>query len=467
MRPQEEEETMKTEPPPVSKELADKTTTFMSETSLHGVKNVSQTERHRISRVSWLLAVLGMTCWLMYALTHQFMRYSDYPHTTSFQLTESKFSPLPAVSVCLKDPLDSQRLQQALPEPHLVIQFLKDRTNLNWSDPHVQQAMSNVTLQQVMDVASFSAREVVVSASTLLTSFNINEDIVTVDVLNDFPQRCYTFKGTKGKPFIEHSLGRLVKDSFTLYLRVPQATIIPFDEVGGVVVSIHNQGELFPGTDRTDAAFGTSVSVKFSATKFDFLPSPYNSMEGQNCLDLNTDSQPPFTPYSFASCVWKRMNDPTTSACGCRTLGDDENVDLPNCTLLQMHECFLPALSLAAVAELASSPCLSECQMTRLETKVSSVPFTAERMAQLPMDINLTSVDFLKIFVQFESDKILTIKHVPAMTLHDIYSDVGGQMGLFLGASLLTVAEVMEYVISLLWISARRLCCKAKAVTSS
>ncbi|KAL8618376.1 hypothetical protein ACOMHN_047448 [Nucella lapillus] len=76
--------------------------------------------------------------------------------------------------------------------------------------------------------------------------------------------------------------------------------------------------------------------------------------------------------------------------------------------------------------------------------------------------------DSLNMTAKFDHDVEYFIEHVPGITLNDIYSSVGGQMGLFLGASLLTIMEMGEHVVCLLWTAATHRCFRSqKDVTTA
>ena len=52
----------------------------------------------------------------------------------------------------------------------------------------------------------------------------------------------------------------------------------------------------------------------------------------------------------------------------------------------------------------------------------------------------------INLKVYYPSLKITKVEQVPAYTFDELLSNVGGQLGLFLGASLLTMGEFIDYL---------------------
>ncbi|XP_046584037.1 acid-sensing ion channel 4-A-like [Haliotis rubra] len=55
--------------------------------------------------------------------------------------------------------------------------------------------------------------------------------------------------------------------------------------------------------------------------------------------------------------------------------------------------------------------------------------------------------DYVEVRVMFDGMIQYHVEHVPEITPSDIFGKLGGQMGFFLGASLLTLTELIEVVI--------------------
>ncbi|KAL8618374.1 hypothetical protein ACOMHN_047446 [Nucella lapillus] len=131
-------------------------------------------------------------------------------------------------------------------------------------------------------------------------------------------------------------------------------------------------------------AFGTHIRLALFPKRYRYLPAPYNSLGGKDCLDTHSpDFRSPlryFRPYSVVACVWEHASFLMTAQCGCVTVGDVDDFGLLHYTLEQMHHCYLPNVSPALLQMMTnSSSCLYKCQFTVVETAATAVPFPSHR----------------------------------------------------------------------------------------
>ena len=74
-----------------------------------------------------------------------------------------------------------------------------------------------------------------------------------------------------------------------------------------------------------------------------------------------------------------------------------------------------------------------------------------------PFDsLELARGSLVKIFVYFDQIKYTRVNEAPAVTFVDLIANIGGELGLFIGISLLSLVELIELsldLIRILWIS--------------
>ena len=51
---------------------------------------------------------------------------------------------------------------------------------------------------------------------------------------------------------------------------------------------------------------------------------------------------------------------------------------------------------------------------------------------------------FLKVIVSYDNLYYTSVDEVPSMTLNDLLGNLGGQLGLFIGISFLSLVEILE-----------------------
>ena len=64
--------------------------------------------------------------------------------------------------------------------------------------------------------------------------------------------------------------------------------------------------------------------------------------------------------------------------------------------------------------------------------------------------------DFSKINVYVSNTDVFLTTEEPAMTVTDLISDIGGQLGVWIGVSVLTIAEVLEILITIVIACSRK-----------
>lgn len=135
-----------------------------------------------------------MAVWLIYTLSFLYTRYKSYPHTTAQTANILKTLPAPAISICLRDPIQRSRLRQL---PHGdVIEDVLLRRRFDFENETLRAILSSFTLQDVMDAGSFRAEEIILEASMRYGRLDPKLNFSTWDDYysnNGFPVRCFTF----------------------------------------------------------------------------------------------------------------------------------------------------------------------------------------------------------------------------------------------------------------------------------
>ncbi|KAK7500614.1 hypothetical protein BaRGS_00008189, partial [Batillaria attramentaria] len=138
----------------------------------------------------------------------------------------------------------------------------------------------------------------------------------------------------------------------------------------------------------------------------------------------------------------------------------------PVCSLKQMMTCsaivFTNILDEALASDLFGCP--RPCHAVSYVPIVSSSYFPSPRAEQslqwkgIIRNVSDIRLNYLELNFYYEDLVIYTTKHVPEYETNSIMGTLGGNMGFFLGASVLTLAEILDFVVCLVMALGRRLC---------
>ncbi|KTG42751.1 hypothetical protein cypCar_00010212, partial [Cyprinus carpio] len=173
-----------------------------------------------------------------------------------------------------------------------------------------------------------------------------------------------------------------------------------------------------------------------------YLPPPWGE-----CVSRALDSGL-FQVYSVSACRIECETRYIVENCNCRMVympGDS-----PYCTPEQYKDCAEPALAALSAVEGTSCICRSPCNMTRYNKELSMVKIPSKTSARyLEKKFNRSEKyitdNILVLDVFFEALNYETIEQKKAYEVAGLLGDIGGQMGLFIGASILTILELFDY----------------------
>ncbi|KAM4622363.1 acid-sensing ion channel 2-like [Discoglossus pictus] len=216
----------------------------------------------------------------------------------------------------------------------------------------------------------------------------------------------------------------------------------------GVKVQIHSQSEPpFIQELGFGVAPGFQTFVATQEQRLTYLPSPWGICR---LSELGSDFYP---VYSVSACRIDCETRYIVENCGCKMVHMPG--DAPFCTPEQYKECAEPALGLLTEKDVGLCVCLMPCNLTRYNKELSMVKIPSKTSAKyLEKKFNKTekyiSENILVLDVFFEALNYETIEQRKAYEVAGLLGDIGGQMGLFIGASILTILELFDYIYELL-----------------
>ncbi|XP_046366847.2 acid-sensing ion channel 1A-like [Haliotis rufescens] len=153
--------------------------------------------------------------------------------------------------------------------------------------------------------------------------------------------------------------------------------------------------------------------------------------------------------YSRDSCRKECQMRFIVSMCNCKDISNPS--DVPLCNPQQYQECLVPALQQYLQTDTGcEAGCPEPCQYTRFTTQHSSSPLSRNYITEYTKAKGKTEEYWRKNLVilemYFSSLAYENMEKQLGYEILDLFCDIGGALGLLLGASLLTVLEVFDFM---------------------
>ncbi|KAM6308073.1 acid-sensing ion channel 1 isoform 2-T2 [Podargus strigoides] len=448
---------------------------FASSSTLHGLSHIFSYERLSLKRVVWALCFLGSLALLTLVCTNRIQYYFLYPHVTKLDEVAATRLTFPAVTFCNLNEFRFSRVTKndlyhagellallnnryEIPDTQTAdekqLEILQDKANFRNFKP------KPFNMLEFYDRAGHDIREM------LLSCFFRGEQCNPEDFKVVFTRygKCYTFNaGQDGKPRLMTMKGG-TGNGLEIMLDIQQDEYLPVwgetDETSfeaGIKVQIHSQDEP-PLIDQLGfgVAPGFQTFVSCQEQRLIYLPPPWG-----DCKAAAGDSEF-YDTYSITACRIDCETRYLVENCNCRMVHMPG--DAPYCTPEQYKECADPALDFLVEKDNEYCVCEMPCNVTRYGKELSMVKIPSKASAKyLAKKYNKSEQyigeNILVLDIFFEALNYETIEQKKAYEVAGLLGDIGGQMGLFIGASILTVLELFDYAYEVI---KHRLCRRGK-----
>ena len=194
---------------------------------------------------------------------------------------------------------------------------------------------------------------------------------------------------------------------------------------------------------------GTEAYIAILEKRISNMPKPYSEVD---CLeDIGRGYQPKFghvpstsNRYNREACLLDCMIEMSTRDCGCQLRAE------PFCTLIDFFACVVDDRT----SDFAQCDCPYPCEYTEYDATLSTLSLPTPTYINEATAWNLTHQttdaireNSIQLKVYFSDLQITKISQKQAYTSLELISNLGGQLGLFLGASLISIGELVEFLI--------------------
>nr|XP_034982590.1 acid-sensing ion channel 4 isoform X2 [Zootoca vivipara] len=448
--------------------LAQLTSRFLRATKLHGLHYMGSRQQSWAQRLFWsgaFLTSLGLLCtWSANRIHYLHAK----PVHTRAHMSWSPWMPFPAVTFCNHNP--ARFLQLTRPDLYSVGHWLGLTYKNHSLLPSVLEELPEEQRPWLSRLANYTRFLPSRLSPHTMESFFHRMGHQIEDMLldchfqgkpcgaQDFTPvytrygKCYTFNGDRNKPRVTRQSG--MGNGLEIMLDIQQEEYLPIwretNETSfeaGIRVQIHSQDEppyIHQLGFGVSPGFQTFVSCQ--EQRLTYLPQPWGScrasVKGEQVL-------PGYESYSIAACRLQCEKEAVVRNCQCRMvhMPGNETICSPNVYI----ECADHTLDTAVEDSQERCVCPTPCNLTRYGKEISMVRMPNKGSARYlarKYNRNETYIreNFLVLDIFFEALNYEAIEQKRAYNLAGLLGDIGGQMGLFIGASVLTVLEILDYI---------------------
>ncbi|XP_032046264.1 acid-sensing ion channel 4 isoform X2 [Aythya fuligula] len=437
---------------------------FARRCTLHGIQHVLRHRRYTARNLLWLLAFLGSLGLLVHVYAKCVGLYFQYPHSTQLEEETTRNKTFPAVTFCNLNPARFSRLSGHDLYWAGELLGLLDGAGRPLA-PEGTERSTLAALQGKLDLSEeeqsrpFHLEEFYDRTGhqldDMLKSCNFSgENCSSRDFTVVYTRygKCYTFNGDRRNPRVTRQGG--MGNGLEIMLDIQQEEYLPIwretNETSfeaGIRVQIHSQDEppyIHQLGFGVSPGFQTFVSCQ--EQRLTYLPQPWGncraSVQGEQTL-------PGYDTYSIAACRLQCEKEAVVRSCHCRMvhMPGNESICSPNVYI----ECADHTLDAAVEDSQERCSCPTPCNLTRYGKEISMVRIPNKGSARYlarKYNKNETYIreNFLVLDIFFEALNYEAIEQKKAYDLAGLLGDIGGQMGLFIGASILTILEILDYI---------------------
>uniref|UniRef100_A0A3Q3J1F1 Acid sensing ion channel subunit 2 n=1 Tax=Monopterus albus TaxID=43700 RepID=A0A3Q3J1F1_MONAL len=450
---------------PTKPTLAQATTTLLSRTRMHGLRHVCTPGGSVGRRAFWLLALCTSLGLLLSWSSNRLLHWLSFPTYTRVHTEWAKELAFPTVTICNNNPIRLYKLTKSdlYFAGHWLGLLLANRTvrpmvlDLLQEDRRAWfRKLSDFKLflpprnfegtnLEFMDRLSHQLDDMLLSCKYR------GEPCRAHNFSSVFTRygKCYMFNAAEEGKMLRTTMKGGTGNGLEIMLDIQQDEYLPvwgdtedtaFE--AGVRVQIHSQAEPpFVHELGFGVAPGFQTFVATQEQRLTYLPPPWGECESK-VLESGF-----FEVYSVTACRIDCETRYIVENCNCRMVHMPG--DAPYCTPEQYKDCAEPALGKKDSS--SNCMCRTSCNMTRYNKELSMVKIPSKTSARyLQKKFNKTEKyitdNILVLDVFFEALNYETIEQKKAYEVAGLLGDIGGQMGLFIGASILTILELFDYV---------------------
>ena len=408
-------------------------------------------------RLIWFVMWLACCTYALSNMKEAFSQYFTFETSSQLSFTHQTGGnlALPAITICNMNKFRKSWL--ADPENDMLRKYEEERVwgdldiDINITEADENRAKS-ITVDQLELAGMHRIDTMILSAVFDETNLNVLEDWKPHFRMQSTELGiCFTFNWDGSKKV--KRTGADYGASFVIDIN--QSEYAPTQESAGIKVMLHHHEEP-PLIKEYGLAIppGSEAYISTRALELHNLGTPY--------LNSNCTSRPLNATeyYSQVACTLECHAEIIHSACNCKQSHmPQDNMEV--CSLFDHRYCTEPEIQNIHKGvhdeKIKNCWCVEACSSTSYSYSLSKAEYPSIAAAQNILehtdlkDIDSIKDNFILLHVFFETLAVEIVQKVPAYTTTNLLGDVGGNLGLFIGANVATLAEILDYVARLVY----------------
>ena len=442
---------------------------FVNTTATHGVRRMFN-GKSKMRRLFWMLLFLGATIGCLYNISVQIQFLASNPTTTEVKFDRRDSLPFPAVTICNQSPLNQTALEERYNAS--VASFFSCAVDVFYSGTALSNAstvrehietycsersgITSAELQEpiidILNSTAFQADRFIVScsyrgnanASMGECSYRNFTKVATNNGIcytfnQNFVHRCEGDHSELGSGHMATGAGQ--RFALSVWVNIDQDDYPVTVPYAGALIELHRSA-----VPPRPLQLGFSIPPGQTA----FAGLQYRRESFSRC-EQSVPEMEFYDEYSIPTCVLNNLYTRVAKKCDCIPPGAPKPCpsssfaqrNLSACTLSQMGCYFDEFLDIRRGGD--DDNCEQECTSVEYTSTISYASFPASvYMNQL--NIN-NKQNLVALEVYFEDLVQLHVDERPAYDAVRLLADIGGQLGLFLGVSVLSVTEFLTWLL--------------------
>ncbi|XP_046846681.1 acid-sensing ion channel 4-A-like [Xenia sp. Carnegie-2017] len=422
---------------------------FLGNSTLHGLHYIFE-KRPGLQRFIWLILQACMLSLLIWQTSTIALKYLEFDVTSSIELVTEEEVKFPAVTFCNFNKYRKSFIKDTdfFKVIEKVYRFYENENNsVDWTKyPKINDLNMTAFIYNVSHQMDYDDKTKKGMLYFCTWKKEICDKTYFKRTLTDMGL-CHTFTPDKSNNSKVPAPGK----RYGLYLRisVEQSEYIGFLELSaGLKIRIHDPDELPLVSGLGFAVMpGSHVYASITRQRTISLKSPYKTM----CEDKKL---PGVKKYTIAACYEVCKQNYIAKSCKCQPYYM-RDIKYKSCNVKEYINCVFPLEEIHSISLDYKCECSESCDSMKYDPYLSYGSFPNFASAALYSTSENTTLEtfrrnLLAIDIFYEDLNYKVLRQDPAYTLQSLLGEIGGLMGLFLGASILTMMEFVDVAVMMI-----------------